>query len=92
MSFIRPHKAVTSSSVARWLKTILKEARIDTSIFGAHSTRGVSALAAAKAGVTTGDILKAAKWNSESVFQRFYLESVDKAACGRAVINQNSSE
>ena len=92
VSFIRPHKAVTSSSIARWLKTILEEAGIDTSIFGAHSTRGASASAAAKAGVTTGDILKAANWNSESVFQRFYHKSIDKAAYGRAVINQNSSE
>ena len=92
VSFIRPHKAVTSSSIARWLKAILEEAGIDTSIFGAHSTRGASASAAAKAGVTTGDILKAANWNSESVFQRFYHKSVDKAAYGRAVVNQNSSE
>ena len=92
VSFIRPHKAVTSSSIARWLKTILEEAEIDTSIFGAHSSHGASASATAKAGVTTGDILKAANWNSESVFQRFYHKSVDKAAYGRAVINQNSSE
>ena len=90
VSFIKPHRVVTSSSIARWLKTILEEAGIDTSIFGAHSTRGASA--AAKAGVTTGDILKAAKWNSESVFQRFYHKSVDKAVYGRAVINKNSSE
>ncbi len=60
MSFIRLHKAVTSSSIARWLKTILEEAGIDTTIFGAHSTRGASASAAAKTDVTTGDILKAA--------------------------------
>ena len=92
MSFIRPHKAVTSSSIARELKTILEEAGIDTSIFGAHSTRGASASAAAKAGITIGNFLKAANWNSESVFQRFYHKSVDKAAYGRAVINQNSSE
>ena len=51
---------------------ILDEAGIDTSIFGAHSTHGASTLAAARAGITTGDILKAANWNSESVFQRFY--------------------
>ena len=59
-----------------------------TLIFG----RSASASATAKAGVTTGDILKAASWNSESVFQRFYHKSIDKAAYGRAVINQNSSE
>ena len=83
----------TSSSIARWLRTILEEAGIDSSIFGAHSTRGASASAAARGGVTLEEILKAANWSSESVFQRFYHKEVDRAAYGRAVIdNQNSLE
>uniref|UniRef100_A0A1X7VRX6 Tyr recombinase domain-containing protein n=1 Tax=Amphimedon queenslandica TaxID=400682 RepID=A0A1X7VRX6_AMPQE len=68
ISFIEPHKAVTSSSIARWLRTNLEEAGIDSSIFGAHSTRGASASTAARGGVTLKEILKAANWNSESVF------------------------
>uniref|UniRef100_A0A1X7UWB1 Tyr recombinase domain-containing protein n=1 Tax=Amphimedon queenslandica TaxID=400682 RepID=A0A1X7UWB1_AMPQE len=77
--FIKPHKAVTSSSIARWLRTTLEEAGIDSSIFGAHSTRGASASAAARGGVTLEEILKAANWSSESVFQRFYHKEVDRA-------------
>uniref|UniRef100_A0A1X7VNU7 Tyr recombinase domain-containing protein n=1 Tax=Amphimedon queenslandica TaxID=400682 RepID=A0A1X7VNU7_AMPQE len=77
ISFIKPHKAVTSSSIARWLRTTLKEAGIDSSIFGAHSTRGASASAAARGEVTLEEILKAANWSSESVFQRFYHKEVD---------------
>ena len=92
ISFIKPHKAVTSSSIARWLKTTLEEAGIDTAVFGAHSTRGASSSAAAIAGITTADILKAANWSSESVFQKFYHKPSNKAAYGRAVINQNSYE
>ena len=92
VSFIKPHKAVTSSTIARWLRITLEQSGIDSSIFGAHSTRGASASAAAKGGITTEDILKAANWSSESVFQRFYHKEVDKAAYGRAVIDQNSSE
>ena len=57
--------------------------------FGAHSTRGASASAAARGGITTEDILKAANWSSESVFQKFYHKEVDKAAYGRAVIRSN---
>ena len=34
VSFIMPHKAVTSSSIARWLRIILEEAGLDTSILG----------------------------------------------------------
>ena len=77
ISFIKPHKAVTGSSIARWLRTVLEEAGIDSAIFGAHSTRGASALAAVRGGVTLEDILKAANWSSESVFQRFYHKEVD---------------
>ena len=37
-------------------------------MFTAHSTRGASSSAAADTGITASDILKAADWNSESVF------------------------
>ena len=50
-------------------RSILEHSGIDPSIFGAHSTRGASAM---RGGITTKDILKAANWNSESVFQKFY--------------------
>ena len=72
VSFIKPHSAVTSSTVARWLRSILDQAGIDSKIFGAHSTRGASASAAVRGGVTLDDILKAANWSSESVFHRQY--------------------
>uniref|UniRef100_A0A1X7TZX5 Tyr recombinase domain-containing protein n=1 Tax=Amphimedon queenslandica TaxID=400682 RepID=A0A1X7TZX5_AMPQE len=93
ISFIKPHKAVTSSFIARWLRTAFEEAGIDSSIFRAHSTRGASASAAARGGVTLEKILKAANYNSESVFERFYHKEVDRAAYGIALINdQNSLE
>ena len=53
LSKIRPHKPVTSSTVARWLKSLLELAGVDTSIFSAHSTRGASASMASRMGVTT---------------------------------------
>ena len=60
-----------SSSFARWLKSVLQSAGVDTSIFTAHSVRGASVSKTANMAVTTKDILKAANWSSESVFQRF---------------------
>ena len=89
IAMVKPHKAVTSSTIARWLRTMLEQAGIDSLSFGAHSTRGASASAAARGGITTEDILKAANWSSESVFQKFYHKEVDKAAYGRAVIRSN---
>ena len=40
LSFRQPHGAVTTSSIARWLKLGMAESGIDTQKFKAHSTRG----------------------------------------------------
>ena len=91
ITYIKPHKPVTSSTIARWLRATLDQAGIDSTILGAHSTWGASASAAAR-GVTTEDILRAANWSSESVFQKFYHKEVDRAAYGRAIISSVQSE
>ena len=89
LSWIGKHDPVTSSTIARWLKTCLQEAGIDTGIFKAHSTRGAAASKAALSGVTMSDILQAADWSSESTFQRFYHRSSEvknKSSFGRTVL------
>ena len=68
LALIKPNKAITSSTVARWLKSLLESAGIDTSVFNAHSVQGASSTMAANLGITTNDILKAADWSTESVF------------------------
>ena len=45
------------------------------STFKAHSVRGASASTASNMGITTREILEAADWSSESIFQRFYYKS-----------------
>ena len=87
LALIKPYKAVTSSTIARWLKSLLEAAGIDTSVFTAHSVRGVSSSVAANMGITTNDILKAADWSSESVFQRFYYKPTEDPSYGRAVLS-----
>ena len=82
---------MTSSTIARWLKTCLSDAGIDTSIFKAHSVRGASSSKAAATGITTADILQAADWSSEGTFQKFYHHPIqeklmDKSAFGRAIL------
>ena len=39
VSFIEPHRAVTSSTTGCWLKIVLGQAGIDTERFSGHSTR-----------------------------------------------------
>ena len=46
VSYQKPHKSISKDTVARWLKQELKLAGIDTSTFGAHSTRAASTSAA----------------------------------------------
>ena len=88
VAFIKPHHAVTSSTIARWLKTTLEQAGIDTAIFKAHSTRGASTSAAALRGVTTSDIILAADWSSDSVFRRFYYKPVHDPTFGKAILSK----
>ena len=37
LALIKPYRAITSSTIARWLKSLLDSAGIDTSVFNAHS-------------------------------------------------------
>ena len=91
IAMIRPHKPVSSSTVARWLKTVPNNAGIDTSIFKAHSVRSAACSSASEAGVTTATILDAADWATETVFQRFYYKPKHNTTFGHAVLSQLST-
>lgn len=71
LAIVAPHKPVTSSSVARWMKDTLKEAGLGED-FGAHSSRGSAATAAAMSGITMQEIMCRAGWSKEDTFCRFY--------------------
>ena len=91
LTTIRPHNVASSSTIARWLRSILEKAGIDTSIFKAHSVRGAAVTAASNAGVKTCDILNAADWSSPSVFQRFYYKPSKQTGFDRAVLDPGST-
>ena len=92
LSWISKHAPVTSSTIARWLRTCLLEAGIDTSVFKAHSVRGAACSTAAWAGVTTSDILKAADRSSEGTFQTFYHRNKDsRGTFGTSVLESAAS-
>ena len=58
-------KNVTTSTVARWLKTVLEFSGVDTSVFKAYSFRGASVSAAYNKEYSLKDILTTADWSSE---------------------------
>lgn len=67
---------VTTSTLARWLKTVLMLAGIDDTFFKAHSYRGASTSAALASGCTLNDILNTANWASAKTFNKFYNKHI----------------
>ncbi|XP_048484753.1 uncharacterized protein LOC105392892 isoform X1 [Plutella xylostella] len=77
LTYKRPHKPATTQSISRWLKQVLSESGVDTSVYGAHSTRHASSSAASSAGVSIETIRKTAGWTASSnSFARFYHRPV----------------
>lgn len=65
-------RAVSTDTIARWLRTVLCSAGIDVSVFKAHSFRSASTSAAYRKGCSVKDILQTADWKSDKNFIKFY--------------------
>ena len=49
--------------------------------------RSASSTAAAMAGLSTEEIMQAANWSSQSVFEKFYFKPTDKPKFGKTVLS-----
>lgn len=69
--FVKPHKPVSSNSVARWIKSVLSNAPgyRSTSVSKAHSAHGSSFTNAYKRGVPEAEILRTAESMNERTFR-----------------------
>lgn len=77
ISYVKPHKAVTVQTLCRWIRVGLGDCGIQTDLFSAHSTRHAATSLAARKGVATDLIKRAAGWSAESrVFAQFYNRPV----------------
>ena len=76
ISYVKPHKAVKTSSISRWLKNVLRLSGIDTSQFSAHSTRSASSTLAANCGVSISDIMKVADRSRAGTLKKFYQRPI----------------
>ena len=72
ISYQKPHRPVTSETIARWLRIVLDNSGIDTSAFSAHSTRSAATSAAKCAKLSVNTIMNAAGWTNASTFSKFY--------------------
>ena len=69
VSYIKPHRAVTSSTIGRWIKTMLGQAGIDAELFSAHSTRCASPSKGITS-VSTDVFLATAGWTGVHIYNK----------------------
>ena len=86
ISYIKPHKGISSKSVSRWLKLTLRNAGIDTSIFQGHSVRAAGSSKAKASGVPINNILKMAGWATASTFARHYEKPIQEDVTGNILL------
>ena len=72
LSYAYPHKPVTSTAIARYVKLFLGQAGIDLTVLSAHSTRSASTSKGNNLGLTLDDIRKAGGWKTNSTFRKHY--------------------
>lgn len=78
---------VTTQTLARWLKSVLQEAGVDTSSFSAHSFRGAGLSAARRKGASVHQIVKAGDWTNASTFETFYNKPSTSSSIGRLILD-----
>ena len=68
----KPHKKASKHTIARWIKTVMAKAGVDTNVFRPHSTRGAAVSKANTAAVPITEILSSAGWSSARTFATYY--------------------
>ena len=76
LSYVKLFKPVTVDTISRWLKLVLVQAGIDTTLFRAQTTHCAAVSKATVNGLHIDDILKTADWSSECTFAKFYNKSI----------------
>lgn len=90
VSTVKPHGAVTSSTIARWIKLVILYSGIDPKTFSAHSTRGAASTKAALANVPLSTIMKTAGWSRKDTFTVYYNKPItEQGQFGLAILEDN---
>ena len=73
ISLKTPAKAISTQTISRWLKGVLKDSGIDTSIFSSHSVRHAATSHAYDKNIDIDTIRSTVGWtNGSEVFAKFY--------------------
>ena len=73
VSYMKPHKAVTTQTICRWLKSVIS---MSGQCGNASSTRSVSTSTALGRGITLEDILQTGDWTGARTFRNHYYKPV----------------
>ena len=76
ISFVKPHKRITTSTISWWCLTVLKNAGVDITVFGSHSTRSASTAHYKKKGLSMKERNKAAGRSSSKTFAKHYNKPI----------------
>ena len=72
LSYIAPHKPISKSRLAGWIKDSINLAGVDTNIFTAHSVRGASSSKVFLQGLSAKEVIDHGSGARESTWQKFY--------------------
>lgn len=88
LSYLKPHKAVGSQTISRWITMIMKKAGVDNK-FGSHSVRHAASSKAWDVKIPIDSILSTVGWSSEKTFASFYRREIipDSKDFAEAVLN-----
>lgn len=93
VSYQKPFQRVSTDTISRWIKTIMSECGIDTTLFQAHSTRSASTSAAVRQGLSVDEVLSKVGWSSADTFAKFYnkpiYQSLDHCILDSALQNSD---
>ena len=74
----KPYKQCTPDTIARWIKTTMQGAGIDSGIFQPHSVRTASTSAAKRRGVPLSVIIDSANCSNRNTFEKHYNKELLK--------------
>ena len=77
VSYIKPHKAISSQTVSTWLCTAIQQTGVDWSFKG-HSTRAAATSEAAGSGIPLELVLYAVDWSSARTFEHYHKVHVPR--------------
>ena len=86
ISYVPPHKSVTSKTIARWVTDILDNAGINIKTYKAHSVRSASSSSAHAKGLSLKEIGKAAGWTNFKTFGKFYKKPIEEENFGSVLL------